>query len=512
MSCAQSSPLPRPPLRSLPRRTAVALPTTVALLLASGCGLGSLPLDEACPETRRRESGECCPAWTAPEGIECVEREWSLPAEGDGLGEAGVRWVDVAVDGHGRATAAWIESATGDGRVVVAEESQPAAGFSLRSPSSALSGTAVQLDLAAGLDGAAVIGWKQQYPGDEARVFVSEREPDGAWNDPLSEEGSFSLLPTAYEPHPIVFPNGERLVVWNQWMSTGYGVAVARKPPSGEWQFPDGADDVLSPHVFYSNAPNPAVNARGDALISWYQSDGGALLAYQSERFGYEGSFSRPPVDDYLSVRDTPVDSHPFANPRPALSERGDAAVVWTQENGKGSVLVYLATRTPDGAWTRPASVDDALSPPLGYARCAQVAFTPSGDLFVVWYQDSGGGNRVLAAHRSPDGEWIEPGDAPTELSSPGAEGIFPVLAIGGEGGLLATWSERRGDDWVIAARRRAQAGTSWGPVEVLSVQNGAGAAQPAAAIGGAGDRAVVGWTQGAGAGDRAFFATVDVK
>ncbi|MEZ4307357.1 MAG: hypothetical protein R3F14_04840 [Polyangiaceae bacterium] len=46
----------------------------------------------------------------------------------------------------------------------------------------------------------------------------------------------------------------------------------------------------------------PRRERRGDALISWYQSGGDSLLAWQSERFGYEGPFSHPEEDAYLSI------------------------------------------------------------------------------------------------------------------------------------------------------------------------------------------------------------------
>ena len=93
-------------------------------------------------------------------------------------------------------------------------------------------------------------------------------------------------------------------------------VATATKPPGEDWHVPANADDVLSQHLLYSNAPQPAVSERGDAVISWYQSDGAALLAWESERFGYGGAFSRPGPTEYLSVRDAPIDSHPIANPK----------------------------------------------------------------------------------------------------------------------------------------------------------------------------------------------------
>lgn len=488
-------------------RHALAVFFTTALLL-SGCGLEPLALDGACPDSQRNGAAPCCPPWTAADGGECAPREWLLPGPGDGLGRAGVRGLNVAVDGLGRPAATWIEPGDNSAdRTVVAESNGE--GFALRSPSDGLGGASVQSDIAAGLDGALLVGWKQVYPGDEFRIFKSERGPGEPWLDPFSDEEAVSAPPKAYEPRPRIFASGERLIVWNQWMSTGYGVAVATRRPGGDWQLPKDADDVLSPHIFYSNAPQPAVNAAGDALITWYQSIGGALLTWQSERFGHDGAFSRPALDEHLSISDTPVDSHDPSNPKSALSATGEAAVAWTQENGKGSVIVYIATRTPEGAWTKPASLDDALSPRFGHARCVQIAFAPTGDLFVVWYQDTGGGNRVLSAHRSPTGEWVEPGREPTALSSPGAEAVFPTLAVGQGGGVLVAWSERRGDSWVVAARRRAPTGIEWGPVEVLSSSSGGTVLQPAAAIGGPGDKAVVGWIQGAGQGEKAIFATI---
>src|SRR4051812_38671537 len=100
-------------------------------------------------------------------------------------------------------------------------------------------------------------------------------------------------------------------------------------------------------------------------------------MVYASERATADGEFSRPGKDDFLSAAGAPVDSHPVANPRPALSESGEAAVVWTQEDGKGNTPVFLATRSNQGVWTRPIGLDDSFSPAVGTARCAQLAFGP---------------------------------------------------------------------------------------------------------------------------------------
>lgn len=468
----------------------------VVAIGVSGCTLSPLPAGQ--------ERG--CGAWEVARNGVCAKREWQLPQAEDGLGSGDVRGVSVAMGEDGTPLGGWVETIDAKGRMAVAEWAEYE--VSVHYPGAALGGSTVQGDIAVGDGGEAVVAWKNQFSGETARVFVSERGPDG-WTDPEAEEDAFSFLPTAYEPRPLFFPNGDRLLVWNQWMSTGYGVAVAQKKQGASWEMPANADDVLSVHYLFSNAPTPALNERGDVLISWYQSGGASLLAWKSERFGYDGELSTPGPGDYLSVPETPIDSHPTANPKPALAPDGRGAIVWTQENGKGSVLVYIATRTSDGAWTKPQNVDDTLSPRLGYARCPQVAFGPEGDLFVVWYQDTGSGNRVVAAHRDSQGQWIEPGREPTLLSSEGVEAVYPALAIGKKGAVLAVWSERREEGWVIAGRRRGSEGTAWGEIEVLSPPNGGTASLPDAAIGGENELAIAGWSQGNGKDSLAYFAVV---
>jgi hypothetical protein len=261
--------------------------------------------------------------------------------------------------------------------------------------------------------------------------------------------------------------------------------------------------------LFFSNAPQIAVNGRGDAVVTWYQSTGGPLLARASERFGEDGSFSRPGPDDVLSPPGAPVDSHPIANPIPAVGPSGEVAVVWTQENGAGSIPVYLATRSPEGAWQKPASLADSFSPPAGIARCAQPAFGPGGELYVVWYQDQGDGDRVYAARRSPSGAWIEAGTSPAMLSTAGAVGLTPALAVGPGGAALVAWTEKSGDRFRLAVRRTG-AGEAWGPIEILSADSGGDVTTPAAVVAGPSDRALVAWAQGDLTSAPVFFAAIE--
>jgi len=480
-----------------------------AVALSLGCALEPLPAGPSCSEARRLPSGLCCPAWsTASAGGSCEPRSISLPAPSDAVGEGSVaRVIELAIDASGKGIAAWqrVEGLTS--RAAVAEE-QPA-GWILRTPSNALPGGGTMLDVTAGPDGSAIVAWKQTE-GESGMIFTSERSPAGAWSDPADLAARVSFLPTAYEPRFAARSSGETLLVWNQRTSTGYGVALARRASiDAAWELPEGADDVLSPPLFFSNGPQIAVNERGDAVVTWYQSTGGPLMVRASERFGEGGSFSRPGPDDILSPPGAPVDSHPIANPIPAVGPSGEAVIAWTQENGEGAIPVYLATRSPEGVWTKPASLSDSFSAPAGIARCPQVAFGPAGELYVVWYQDQGDGDRVYAARRAPSGEWIEGGQSPGILSTAGALALTPALAVGRAGEAIVVWTERAGDRFRAAARRTGE-GEAWGPLEVLSQDTGGDVTSPAAVLGGPSGRTLVAWAQGDLTSAPVFFATIE--
>lgn len=472
-----------------------ALALVVPLLsLLVGCG-DLEPLPSSIPALTG------CPAWTArgASGV-CHPRGWVLPGAAAGLGPEGARAVSVAVDGRGQALLGWQIDAPGVSGIAVAEE-RAAGVFALRSPTvhvvtDVTVANASQTRVAAGANGEAVVTWSQGGGNETGYIFASERNEAGRWRDPQRAADSLSFLPKGFQPFVTTSPRGEWILVWNQWYDVNFGVALARRAPGIEaWSRPKGGSDVLSVPIFYANAPLVALDSRGAGLVVWFQSTGGPLMVYASERGPSDGEFSRPAKDEFLSPPGAPVDSHPFANPRPALSEAGEAAVAWTQEDGKGAIAVFLATRGKDGLWTRPRDLDDSFSPAVGTARCAQPAFGPGGELYVIWYQDQGDGDAVYAARRDASGRWIEGGKHPTRLSANDALGYAPAFAVGPGGGVVAVFTEETKGQMRIAARRTGAGDTPWAAEEALSPL-GEAAGDAVVAIG-PGDRAIVAWTQG---------------
>lgn len=472
------------------------------------CGLGSTC---GCPEERFVAPSVCCPPWTrAGEGGACVARPFTLPGAGDGLGGEGVFWPSVAVDARGLALIGFSHIPPGYfPRTVLAEELSPGR-FWVREPGATLDGGGDTVVVATDPRTAhAVAVWRQGRPGGTA-ILKSERLSDGSWLDP---EGFGARLDSpehyATRPHVVIGGSGETLVTWDQWTGQNFGVQLARRLSEGSpWELPRASDDVHSPKVFYSNEPHLAVNSAGDAVVSWFQSNGGPLMAYAATRQGTMGELSIAHQEDFLSPPGAPVDQHQRWNPYPAISEAGEIAVTWAQENGQGATPIYLATRAPGADWQSPPVLSDSLSPAAGIGRCAVPSFGPKGDLYVVWFQFEGADSGVYLAHRAPDGTWLHPGASPLRLSAVGRYAMNPSLALGRAGGGVVTWTEGDGTVFRVVARTFDGRDTL-GEITQLSPEGLGDAWDPAVAVG-PGDRAVFAWSQGKFGKEKLFVATID--
>lgn len=397
------------------------------------------------------ETAYDCPAWTDPEPHGCVLRPWTLD---DGpSAPPGASDVQVALGPDAMASLAW----TAD-TIVVAAAQGPQPQWTLSSHHAG-TGAAVEPAIAIGPDGNSVLAWKQQAA--EGSVYVATQSPGEPWNDqaaPVSWPGN------AYEPRVVIGDDGEALLVWNQWAGDVFGVAVGRRAPgASNFVWPEDPAQLRSPPENYSNAPRIALAPGGEALIAWYQAPVDDLMVFASERRHPDDSFSRPAGDAFVSPLGGAVDSHAEANPQPAVTSTGEAAIAWTQRRGDASP-VYVAQRDAAGQWTVPRDLDDTLSVADRIARCPSIAFDHLGGLWVVWFEQLGESQLVVAAHQPAGGSWT------LETLSPfGAVALNPALAMSPREGPLVVWAERRNGGWWVRARRHVLADARWLPAEALS-------------------------------------------
>jgi hypothetical protein len=462
---------------------------TLAGALA-GCTLPSLPEEEQCGPARRQVDGSCCTRGSTASDSGCSPRQWR---ELEPLGEGSPAALSLAVDGRGRGLVAWTEGT----RVFAATESSSGTWDARSDFADVDGGTALQIDSAAGPDGEALVAWRTNgVPApDGSHVYYAAKRPNEDW---VATKTPVSFGDRAYEPRVAIGPHGDAILLWNQWYDDAhFGVAFATAPSVSEpFAFPASAGDVLSPPVFYSNGPRVAVGSEGQVVVTWYQAQQ-ELMTYVSERDSREDTMSRPAIGDYLSAPGAPVDSHPVSNPKPALGPHGQAAIAWTQEDGRNNVRVFLATRDGAGTWYRPRDLDDAISG-SGYSQCAELAFGSHGDLFVVFQED----NHAMLSVRGADGTWLTPRGSPILLSKDDTLGLDPHIATGTDGSVVIVFHELDGE----TSRLRVLTLESGAPdlaKEPLVTLTGAGFGVPLVAVGGVDARILIGVVEHAGGSSR---------
>ena len=480
-----------------------ALPTSLVFMMS--CALDPTAIPSACSAP--------CPAWSQRVDGRCERRVWHRPSSSDAIGEPGAAHPVIAARA-GEVLLGFTVASAASNRVFVAERRAAATSFVVRDPGALLANATGAIDVALGDDGAALATYWQGDGATDA-IFVSERSPSGAWKDPSTPSDRVSLADTAYEPRVAMGEDGSEILLWNQHYSAAgeghYGVAVAtRDDRASPWTFPKGPSEFLSPDIYFSNAPRVASGPKGASVVTWYQSVGGPLMVFASDRSGAHAAFSRPALDGYISPAGGAVDSHPTTNPVPATGPRGEAAIVWTQaldvsDMHKG---VFVALRGASGRFDPPKDLSDALSTPTVTARCPQAAYGPEGELWVAWYEEPSDGSHVVrVALRDPEGVWRHRGEQALAASS--ADALGPALAVGPDGGVLVVWSELlRGAYQVVA--RRGDWRNGLGSAEVISPEGGIDALEPVAAIDARTGRAWVAWTQGAYGFGRVYTADIE--
>ncbi len=239
--------------------------------------------------------------------------------------------------------------------------------------------------------------------------------------------------------------DGGATLVWAQTLDDGrIGVSVAERS-YGElaWSVPPSGTSIVSIPVLFANDPRVVRNGAGDTLVSWYQSTGDTpLRVYASLRPAGQASFATPSPEETLSpsyLGAEGLDGLFLGDARPAISERGEAVVFWTQPDGHGASALYFADTNVGGdGWRRPASDVDAFTSDGGVASDPVVAFGQEGHLFVAWRRTLPASQRIELAARNPNGVWVLDGRSPHVLAE--APTLGPPAMVVVDGRALLTW------------------------------------------------------------------------
>jgi uncharacterized protein YheU (UPF0270 family) len=283
-------------------------------------------------------------------------------------------------------------------------------------------------------NGDAIVVWYQS-DGAKNQIFRSEYL-NGIWSDPADLSDNISPDgEDAFEPQVALNNAGEAVIVWRQ--SDGSTVQIFRSEKrNGLWIDPTDLSDNLSPDGQNAFEPQVALNANGEAVIVWYQFAGANNQIFRSEF--RNGAWIDPAgLSDNISPDGTNA-----SLPQVGLDNDGEAAIVWAQSDGMKDQIFRSEFR--NNAWSDPANLSDNISPDDQDADRPQVALSNKGQALIVWEQ-SDGTNKQIFRSEYRDGLWRDPLDLSDNLSPNSADANRARVALNDNSDAVIVWDQSDG-------------------------------------------------------------------
>ncbi|HXY83839.1 MAG TPA: hypothetical protein VEH52_00035 [Gaiellaceae bacterium] len=265
--------------------------------------------------------------------------------------------------------------------------------------------------------GRALVGWNVDLTDNGGGLEVVARSQVGAWTTPtvLSDKpDAFSLVMNA---------RGQALAVWQGSEGTEGGLWVDSRSTQGDWSAPR---EISPDDETLSGSPPPAVNARGEAVIAFWD---GATSAPAVAIGSVDGRFGRP-----QRIGPAPVAAGTVLL---AMAQTGATVVTWRASNG---CCVYAMSRRAGAhrfGKQRPVFVAQGHES----VGIDQVVMDARGDTIALLSEQDQNFREDLYAVRRPTGGSFNKG---RDLGEVNVDHTFcfqvPVIANAPNGNAVAVW------------------------------------------------------------------------
>jgi hypothetical protein len=299
-------------------------------------------------------------------------------------------------------------------------------------------------------------------------IILSTRSPgDGGWSAPrrISTETNVSA------PALAVNAAGEAVISWVGFDGTP-AIHTVTRDAAGSFS----AEATLSPSSESPGAPRVAIDSSGDVVVTWTVQEGPPVV----------GVATRPAGGEFTLADAIPVAGEFALDIAPAIVGEGEVILTWTEGNGE-DVIVKMATGSI-GATTFSSAVE--LSAADSVAFELEIAVDEDGDAVIVWSLSEGSNWSIQSTARSgADGDF----STPVQISPGNGQESSPRVAMAANGEATIVWSARLPEQAIESA--------SWSPahgysdVQQLSLA-GAEGTDPAVASNAGGDT-LVSWHAG---------------
>ena len=312
-----------------------------------------------------------------------------------------------------------------------------------------------------------------EFDGTRNSIFSNQFLPASGW-------GVASLVEAdnagnAAAPQVAVDAGGNAVAVWNQSDGMHDNIWSSRFVAGSGWE---NATLLETDDAGNASAPQVAADPNGTAFAVWYQSDGSRDNIYANQ-YDTSAGWSGARLLENGSAGDA-------RKPQVAAGTDGTAFAVWYQSDGSRD-NIYANRYDRAAGWGSAALLENAS----GNARNPQIALGPYGTAFAIWFQRSGSRDNIMAERYAPASGW---GSAELLEADNAGNARDPQIAVDASGAAFAVWYQGDGRRDNLWAQRFAP-GAGWGTPELIETNNAGDANGPEIAVDGQGG-AVAAWSQ----------------
>ncbi len=405
----------------------------------------------------------------------------------------------IAMDANGNAIAVWYQF---DGALYNIWANRYAAGGGWGAATlleTNNTGSAFLPQIAMDANGNAIAVWFQ-YDGVLYNIWANRYTAGSGW-------GAATLIETnnagtSIDPQIAMDATGNAIAVWTQVVSTAtpcsdtpygsggshtcysysYSIWANRYTVGSGW----GAATLIPiPTAGDSQAPQVAVDANGNAIAVWFQSDGAKNNVWASRFTPGSGWGAAAPIE---------TDDVSTASPQIAMNANGDAIVAWYQQDATRN-HIWVNRFTPGSGWGVPTQIETDNTG--GGAYFPRIAMDATGNAIAVWNKNDGVRDNIWANRYTAGSGW---GAAALIETDNAGDAGGQQIAMNANGNAVAVWHAFDGTRYNMWANQYT-AGSGWGAAELIEIDNAGNAVNPDIAMDATGNATAV-WYQSDGVRD----------
>lgn len=295
-------------------------------------------------------------------------------------------------------------------------------------------------------------------------TYYSEGGTDNVWSNQYSKDTGWATAQFIVTSHRstndfnVAFAtDGNAIAVWSQNNGTSISIWSNRYNKDNRWET---AQLIQTDISGVNSFPQIAIDTNGNAMAVWSHNNGTSISIW-SNRYNKDTGW------ETARLFDTDINAKNALSLRPqiAMDANGNTLAVWSQTNG-GRFYIFSNQYNDDTGWGTPQKIDNNL---IGDALHPQIAFGNNGNALAVWEQYNGSrfsgeiSRNVWSNLYNKNTGWESARLIQTDNTESG--GSNPQIVFDNNGNAFAVWGQFDGSLWL----NRHNKDNSWGTSQLIA-------------------------------------------